>query len=221
MYETPLDAGAFPGAGVGAALWLHPHRFCGNPGNPCRNGTALHRGGNRHGAKSSRYRGTTPPTELEETEPPGETTAPPQTEEPPVTEAPTEVTEPPVTEAPTEVTEPPVTEAPTEVTEPPEQETPPTTEQDFELDIGDVLVPTTVGNSQIVPMTLPGGTDLIDIRIVRTTTRPFPMEFLSTSIRITALSVGKVYSILLYHLPSDRWAGWILYAPHAFGWRQL
>ena len=79
---------------------------------------------------------TTPPTEPEASEPPAETTAPPQTEEPPVTEA------------------------PTEVTEPPEQEAPPTTEQDFELDIGDVLVPTTVGDSQVVPMTLPGGTDL-------------------------------------------------------------
>lgn len=79
---------------------------------------------------------TTTPTEPEETEPPSETTAP------------------------TEPQEPPVTEAPTEVTEPPEQEAPPTTEQDFELDIGDLLVPTTVGDSQVVPMTLPGGTDL-------------------------------------------------------------
>lgn len=83
---------------------------------------------------------TTPPTEPEASEPPAETTAPPQTEEPPVTEA------------------------PTEVTEPPEQESPPTTEQDFELDIGDVLVPTTVGDSQIVPMTLPPDTDLTIVK---------------------------------------------------------
>ncbi len=83
---------------------------------------------------------TTPPTEPETAEPPAETTAPPQTEEPPVTEA------------------------PTEVTEPPEQEAPPTTEQDFELDIGDVLVPTTVGDSQIAPMTLPPDTDLTIVK---------------------------------------------------------
>ena len=148
---------------------------------------------------------TTPPTELEETEPPGETTAPPQTEEPPVTEAPTEVTEPPVTEAPTEVTEPPVTEAPTEVTEPPEQETPPTTEQDFELDIGDVLVPTTVGNSQIVPMTLPGGTDLSIASKDYYTPFPNGVSFYFYS-DLQPYPLGKytAYSSTIFHLTDGR-----------------
>ena len=148
---------------------------------------------------------TTPPTEPEETEPPGETTAPPQTEEPPVTEAPTEVTEPPVTEAPTEVTEPPVTEAPTEVTEPPEQETPPTTEQDFELDIGDVLVPTTVGNSQIVPMTLPGGTDLTIVRKDYYT--PFPNGvtfYFYSDLQPYRLGEYEATSATIFHLSDGR-----------------
>ena len=75
--------------------------------------------------------------------------------EPPATEAedtgqspsPTEETSPP-----TEQMEPPVTDAPPEVTEP--------TEQDFELDIGDIIIPTTTGASQIMPMTLLGGTEI-------------------------------------------------------------
>ena len=75
--------------------------------------------------------------------------------EPPATEAedtgqspsPTEETSPP-----TEQMEPPVTDAPPEVTEP--------TEQDFELDIGDIIIPTTTGASQIMPMTQPGGTEI-------------------------------------------------------------
>ena len=136
---------------------------------------------------------TTPPTEPEETEPPGETTAPPQTEEPPVTEA------------PTEVTEPPVTEAPTEVTEPPEQETPPTTEQDFELDIGDVLVPTTVGNSQIVPMTLPGGTDLTIVRKDYYT--PFPNGvtfYFYSDLQPYRLGEYEATSATIFHLSDGR-----------------
>ena len=136
---------------------------------------------------------TTPPTELEETEPPGETTAPPQTEEPPVTEA------------PTEVTEPPVTEAPTEVTEPPEQETPPTTEQDFELDIGDVLVPTTVGNSQIVPMTLPGGTDLTIVSKDYYT--PFPngvIFYFYSDLQPYPLGKYEATSATIFHLSDGR-----------------
>ena len=56
------------------------------------------------------------------------------------------------TSPPTEPMEPPVTDAPPEVTEP--------TEQDFELDIGDIIIPTTSGASQIMPMTLPGGTEI-------------------------------------------------------------
>lgn len=56
------------------------------------------------------------------------------------------------TSPPTEPMEPPVTDAPPEVTEP--------TEQDFELDIGDIIIPTTTGASQIMPMTLPGGTEI-------------------------------------------------------------
>lgn len=56
------------------------------------------------------------------------------------------------TSPPTEPMEPPVMDAPPEVTEP--------TEQDFELDIGDIIIPTTSGASQIMPMTLPGGTEI-------------------------------------------------------------
>ena len=56
------------------------------------------------------------------------------------------------TSPPTEPMEPPVTDAPPEVTEP--------TEQDFELDIGDIIIPTTSRASQIMPMTLPGGTEI-------------------------------------------------------------
>ena len=56
------------------------------------------------------------------------------------------------TSPPTEPMEPPVTDAPPEVTE--------STEQDFELDIGDIIIPTTTGASQIMPMTLPGGTEI-------------------------------------------------------------
>ena len=56
------------------------------------------------------------------------------------------------TSPPTEPMEPPVTDAPPEVTEP--------TEQDFELDIGDIIIPTTTGASQIMPMTLLGGTEI-------------------------------------------------------------
>ncbi len=124
---------------------------------------------------------TTPPTEPEETEPPGETTAPPQTEEPPVTEA------------------------PTEVTEPPEQETPPTTEQDFELDIGDVLVPTTVGNSQIVPMTLPGGTDLTIVRKDYYT--PFPNGvtfYFYSDLQPYRLGEYEAVSATIFHLSDGR-----------------
>ena len=124
---------------------------------------------------------TTPPTEPEETEPPGETTAPPQTEEPPVTEA------------------------PTEVTEPPEQETPPTTEQDFELDIGDVLVPTTVGNSQIVPMTLPGGTDLTIVRKDYYT--PFPNGvtfYFYSDLQPYRLGEYEATSATIFHLSDGR-----------------
>ena len=82
---------------------------------------------------------TMPPTEPE-TEPPAETTAPTEPQEPPATEAPSENTEPTV---------------PEETTPADEEEVP-----GYELEVGDVLVPTTVGDSQIVPMTLPGGTDL-------------------------------------------------------------
>ena len=75
--------------------------------------------------------------------------------EPPATEAEDTGQSPSLTEEtspPTEPMEPPVTDAPPEVTEP--------TEQDFELDIGDIIIPTTTGASQIMPMTLPGGTEI-------------------------------------------------------------
>ena len=75
--------------------------------------------------------------------------------EPPGTEAEDTGQSPSLTEEtspPTEPMEPPVTDAPPEVTEP--------TEQDFELDIGDIIIPTTTGASQIMPMTLPGGTEI-------------------------------------------------------------
>lgn len=74
---------------------------------------------------------------------------------PPATEAEDTGQSPSLTEetsSPTEPMEPPVTDAPPEVTEP--------TEQDFELDIGDIIIPTTTGASQIMPMTLPGGTEI-------------------------------------------------------------
>ncbi len=87
---------------------------------------------------------TTPPTEPEETEPPAETTAPTEPQEPLATEAPSENTEPTVPEEST----------PTD-----EEEVP-----GYELEVGDVLVPTTVGNSQIVPMTLPPDTDLTIVK---------------------------------------------------------
>ena len=123
---------------------------------------------------------TTPPTEPE-AKPPAETTAPPQTEEPPVTEA------------------------PTEVTEPPEQEAPPTTEQDFELDIGDVLVPTTVGDSQIVPMTLPPDTDLTIVKKDYYT--PFPngvtFYFYSDN-KPYPLGRYTAYSATIFHLSDGR-----------------
>lgn len=75
--------------------------------------------------------------------------------EPPATEAEDTGQSPSLTEEtspPTEPMEPPVTDAPPEVTE--------STEQDFELDIGDIIIPTTTGASQIMPMTLPGGTEI-------------------------------------------------------------
>ncbi len=72
--------------------------------------------------------------------------------EPPATEAEDTGQSPSVTEETSPPTEPPVTDAPPEVTEP--------TEQDFELDIGDIIIPTTTGASQIMPMTLPGGTEI-------------------------------------------------------------
>ena len=125
---------------------------------------------------------TSPPTEPEASEPPAETTAPPQTEEPPVTEA------------------------PTEVTEPPEQEAPPTTEQDFELDIGDVLVPTTVGNSQLVmPRTLQGGTDLsIASKDYYT---PFPNGvsfYFYSDLQPNRLGKYTAYSSTIFHLSDGR-----------------
>lgn len=75
--------------------------------------------------------------------------------EPPATEAEDTGQSPSLTEEtspPTEPMEPPVTDAPPEVTE--------LTEQDFELDIGDIIIPTTTVASQIMPMTLPGGTEI-------------------------------------------------------------
>lgn len=124
---------------------------------------------------------TTPPMEPEETKPPAETTAPPQTEEPPVTEA------------------------PTEVTEPPEQEAPPTTEQDFELDIGDVLVPTTVGDSQVMPRTLPRGTDLsIASKDYYT---PFPNGvsfYFYSDLQPNRLGKYTAYSSTIFHLSDGR-----------------
>ena len=80
---------------------------------------------------------------------------PPVETEPPATEAEDTGQSPSLTEEtspPTEPMEPPVTDAPPEVTAP--------TEQDFELDIGDIIIPTTSGASQIMPMTLPGGTEI-------------------------------------------------------------
>ena len=58
-------------------------------------------------------------------------------------------------------TEPPATEAEDTGQSPSlTEETSPPTEQDFELDIGDIIIPTTSGASQIMPMTLPGGTEI-------------------------------------------------------------
>ena len=92
--------------------------------------------------------------------------------EPPPTEVKTDTGQsPPVSEEPTPPTEP-------EDAEPPEESTTPTEPQEpevpgYELEVGDVLVPTTVGNSRLVmPMTLPADTELTIVKRGHYT--PFP-----------------------------------------------
>ena len=124
---------------------------------------------------------TSPPTEPEETEPPGETTAPTEPQEPPATDAPSENTEPTV---------------PEETTPADEEEVP-----GYELEVGDVLVPTTVGNSQIVPMTLPGGTDLTIVRKDYYT--PFPNGvtfYFYSDLQPYPLGSYTAYSATIFHL---------------------
>lgn len=128
---------------------------------------------------------TTPPTEPEETEPPGETTAPTEPQEPPATEAPSENTEPTV---------------PEETTPADEEEVP-----GYELEVGDVLVPTTVGNSQIVPMTLPGGTDLTIVRKDYYT--PFPNGvtfYFYSDLQPYRLGEYEATSATIFHLSDGR-----------------
>ena len=118
---------------------------------------------------------------------------------PPVTEETTPPTEPEAAEPPSETTAPPQTE------EPPDQKAPPTTEQDFELDIGDVLVPTTVGDSQVVPMTLPGGTDLSIASKDYYTPFPNGVSFYFYS-DLQPYPLGKytAYSSTIFHLTDGR-----------------
>ena len=127
---------------------------------------------------------TMPPTEPE-TEPPAETTAPTEPQEPPATEAPSENTEPTV---------------PEETTPADEEEVP-----GYELEVGDVLVPTTVGDSQIVPMTLPGGTDLsIASKDYYT---PFPNGvtfYFYSDLQPYPLGRYTAYSSTIFHLSDGR-----------------
>ena len=125
------------------------------------------------------------PTESEETEPPEETTAPTEPQEPPATEAPSENTEPTV----------------------PEESTPADGEEvpGYELEVGDVLVPTTVGNSQIVPMTLPGGTDLTIVRKDYYT--PFPNRvtfYFYSDLQPYPLGRYTASSATIFHLSDGR-----------------
>lgn len=129
---------------------------------------------------------TTHPTEPEETEPPGEATAPTEPQESPATEAPSENTEPTV---------------PEETTPADEEEVP-----GYGLEVGDVLVPTTVGNPRLVmPRTLPPDTDLTIVKKDYYT--PFPngvtFHFYSDN-QPYPLGRYTAYSATIFHLSDGR-----------------